>query len=162
MLILVRLQKSLSPLHKLLDALVINIDHDDVTSDTRDMGPHGWIWVVQWRVGEYNNKLRCFRLQAHASFLRATHGKRKSRLLWMKDARVAEGIGRPGRVKKIVAFNNTKWSLSIFLDFKGNFWNKSFVKSFVKSMYMYIVLDFPGFFGIYDRMYHYRIPFPPV
>ena len=67
--------------HELLDVVVINTDHDDVTSDTRDMGPHGWIRVVQWRVGEYNNKLRCFRLQAHASFVRATHGKRKSRLL---------------------------------------------------------------------------------
>ena len=57
---------------------LLNTDHDDITSDARDMGPHGWIWVVQWRVGEYNNKLRCFRLRAHASFLRATHGKRKS------------------------------------------------------------------------------------
>ena len=44
-LILVRLETSLSPLHKLLDVLVINTD--DVTSDTRDMDPHGWIWAVE-------------------------------------------------------------------------------------------------------------------
>ena len=61
-LILLRLEKSLSPVPKLLDVLVINTDHDDATSDTRDMGPHGSTWVVQWRVGEYNNTLRCFRL----------------------------------------------------------------------------------------------------
>ena len=78
-LILVRLETSLSPLHKLLDVLVINTD--DVTSDTRDMDPHGWIWAVEWRVGECNNTLRCFRLQAHASFLRATYWQAQSRLL---------------------------------------------------------------------------------
>ena len=52
-LILLGLKNLFPPLSKLLKCPnVISIDHDNVTSDTRDMDPHGWIWVVQWRVGE--------------------------------------------------------------------------------------------------------------
>lgn len=107
--------KSLFPLHT---SDVIDIKTDDVTSDTRDMDLHGWIWVVQWRVDEYGNTPRFFRLQAPPSFLRVTGRKPKSRLMWMKDARMQREMVVQ-RVKKMHCsyFQQYKTVMSIFLDF---------------------------------------------